>query len=246
MYHCCAFEQVETSSIFKDGQINQASLEAFSPSPSSDVDPNVDTDERPKQILRLRWDSDGTASGDEEECTVPIARLRQHCLSETARKLRPALGTLASVDHPDPIRVLWGHGVLSATTGSGLPSFEYKEIMEEKQNSSPTIPSASSSSKTALSQVGDVLNSHGIALVRGVPHDKAGTETLGLKFCGHLMSSIRGKTLWGISIEDIDPDTLFPDLAYTVDSLPLHTDYVFASQPPWLQVKHNVDLCQRR
>ena len=195
-------------------------------------------------MLRLRWNGDEDTSGDEEECTLVVARLRQHCLSETARTLRPTLGTDTDIEHPG--HVLWGKGVLSSTTGNGLPSFEYKDVTEEENESSSSSSASPSSSKTAIAQLREVVSSHGVALVRGVPIDKAGTETLGLKFCGHLMGSILGKSLWGISTEDVPPDTLYRDLAYTVDVLHLHTDHVFFSQPPWLQVRQNVDPCQRR
>ena len=210
----------------------------MSPPPSSDADHIIDTNERPQQVLRLRWNGDEDTSGDEEECTLVVARLRQHCLSETARTLRPTLGTDTDIEHPG--HVLWGKGVLSSTTGNGLPSFEFKDIVEEDDESSSA---SSSSSKTAMAQLRDVVSSHGIARVRGVPIDDAGTETLGLKFCGYLMGSMHSKGLWAVSTGDISSDTLYRQLAFTVDALPLHTDHVAYAQPPWLEVRQNVDPC---
>ena len=214
----------------------------MSVSPSSDA--KIDTDEGPQKVLRLRWDADGNNSNDEEECTVSIARLRQHCSSELARTLRRQLGTLTGVEKPDPTPVLWGKGVLSSTAGSNPARYEYKAIMKDDQQSSPAS-SSSFSSQTAACQLRGRLKSHGIALVRGVPTDPAATEALGQKVAGHLMGTVFGKTVWGLSPENHDTDAFYRDSSYSTDALPMHTDYPYGSETPGLLVSHVSTLSMR-
>ena len=217
----------------------------MSASPAFAASPSVDTDERLQQVLRLRWNADGHISGDEEECTVPIVWLRQHCTSETARALRRQLGTSTNADKPDPTPVLWGKGVLSMPAGHSPARFEYMAIMEDDQRPSPTS-SSSASFQAAAPQLRGRLKSHGIALVQGVPNDPAATEALGLQLAGHLKSNMMGHTLWVISTESVDADTLFRDSAYTTGGLPLHTDHAFMSEPPGIQVKTQIAPSQQR
>lgn len=174
-------------------------------------------------MLRLRWDAAGDKSGDEEECTVSIARLRQHCTSETARTLRRQLGASVCAETPDPTPVLWGKGVLSSSDAGDSPlRFEYEAIMDPSQ--------------TAASRLRGALKSHGLALVRGVPTELAATEEVGLKVTGHLMGTLFGKTVWDITNDPADSDTLFVDSALSTDGLPLHTDYPYGTETPGLQV----------
>ena len=108
--------------------------------------------------------------------------------------------------------------------------------MEDDQQSH--LSSSSSSSQTAATQLRGRLKTHGIALVRGVPADPAATEALGLKLAGHLMSTMMGNAVSGISTETVHADSLFRDSAYTNGGLSLHTDHSFVSEPPGLQVKN--------
>ena len=204
--------------------------------PSSAADPSMGAVKTPQQVLRLRWNADGNEEED-EECTVPIARLRQHCSSETARSLRRRFGTSTDVAHPNSTPVLWGEGVFSSATGKSPPSFEYKDIMEDDQQ--PLPASSSSSSQTAASRLLGVLKSHGIALVRGSPANVAGTEALGRKIGGHLMGTYYGKESWSVSTETVDTDYSCRDAAYTTKAIGLHTDCVFLAEPPGIQVKQN-------
>ncbi|CAN0477454.1 unnamed protein product, partial [Scytosiphon promiscuus] len=84
------------------------------------------------------------------------------------------------------------------------------------------------------------LKSHGLALVRGVPVESAATQALGLKMGGRLMSTLFGDTVWGVSIEALDPATSFRDVTYTTGGLQLHTDQAYMSEPPGLQVRQIV------
>lgn len=223
--HTRACKQIDTFSMSNATRVSHASLETAS---SGANDPSKDPDESPQQVLRLRWDADANTPGGEEECTVPVARLRQHCSSETARFLRRQLGTMTGVEIPDPTSVLWGNGVLSSSApGNSSIRFEYKEVMEGNQQSS----------SSAASQLRGALKSHGLALVQGVPVESAATQALGLKMGGRLMSTLFGDTVWGISIEALDPATSFRDVAYTTGGLQLHTDQSYMSEPPGLHVR---------
>ena len=186
----------------------------------------MNTDDQPQQVLRVFWTADGNEEGH-EGCTVPIARLRQHCSSEIARSLRQKFGSSAEVANAHTKPVLWGADLFSALPGNNPSYFEYKALMEDDQQSS-----------SVTAQLMGRLKSHGIVVVRGVPTDLPGTEALGLKFAGHLMSTLYGKNSWSISKETVESDTLYRNLAYTTDYLALHTDCVFLSEPPGLQVIH--------
>ena len=234
----CA-KQGDTSAISSETPVTHASVETLSSVPPEAADPTVaitGTDQTLHQILRLRWDADGNEEED-EECTIPIARLRRHCSSETARSLRLRFGKSADVARPVSTSVLWGKDVFSSASANATPSFEYKEIMGDDEQSSPA-PS-SSSSQTAASQLMGVLKSHGIALVRGVPTNMAGTEALGRKIGGHLMGTYYGKESWSVSTETVDADYSCRDAAYTSKPIALHTDCCFLAEPPGMQVKQN-------
>lgn len=252
-------KQVDTLSIPNDTRVKHASVETMSPSLSSHANPTACKDERPQQVLRLRWDAGTNKPSDEEECTVALARLRQHCSSETARNLRLQSGPSTNFEIPDPTPVLWGSGVISSGAKDNPLIFEYKAIMDDEQPSqlapsffssllssaSPSTPSGSSlappsspSPSSTASKLRGVLKSHGIALVREVPTDSAATEALGMKMARHLMSTMMGQTVWGISTENVEPDSLFRDSAYTTGGLPLHTDHAFVSETPGLQVSY--------
>lgn len=206
----------------------------MSAQPSSDTNPSVDAGNQSQQVLLLRWAADGSEAGD-DECTVPIATLRKHCNSETARSLRKQFGASTEVPVQDVAPVLWGNDLFTSTSGTTPATFEYKDLMEYDQQES----SSSSSPQSPASHLMRRLKTHGFALARGVPTDVEGTKALGLKFGGHLMSSLYGKETWGISKDAVEEDALFRNLAYTTDSLALHTDLVYLSEPPGIQVKQH-------
>lgn len=236
MIYPCVWKQLDTFKIPNDTPVTHVSVETIASAPSSAaIDPSLDaTSNKPQQVLRLTWDADGNDEED-EACTVPIQRLRQHCSSETARSLRQKFGTSTEVAKPDPTPVLWGKGVFSSGTGNRYPHFEYKHVMEDDQQPSPA--SSSSSTLTAANRLIGRLKSHGIVLVKGVPTDVAGTETLRLKLGKHLMGTSSGKDGWSVATGAEETDYALIDTAYTRKSLGLHTDCVFLSEPPGLEVK---------
>lgn len=217
LYTPCTRVQFDTFKIPSDTKVTHASVQTMPAAPSS----AADTDAQPQQVLQVRWDADGNEEED-EACTVPIARLRQHCSSETARSLRQKFGTTTDVVNPDPTSVLWGHDVFSPTIANNPLCFDYKAVMADE---------------TSVSQLVGVLKSHGIARVRGAPTDVAGTEALGLKLGGHLMGTYYGKNSWTVSTETVDTDYSSRDAAYTTKAIALHTDCCFLAEPPGMQVK---------
>ena len=198
------------------------------------VEPSIASARSTQQVLRLRWDADGN-KGEDKECTVPVARLRQHCNSATARNLRQKFGSTTEVANPDPNPVLWGKGVLTSDEGDGPRHFEYKQIMEDDQQATPAA-SPSPSSQTAACRLLSRLKSHGIVLVRGVPTDVSSTEAFGLKLGRHHMGTSSGSNGWSVSTAAAESEYSSIDTAYTRDALLLHTDCAFLKEPPGLEV----------
>lgn len=215
-----------------DTRANHVSVETLQ-SCASDV--NSDASNPPHQVLRVRWSAEAIEA-EQKECTVPIGWLRQHCGSETARSLRQRFGT--SIDgasyHATP--VLWGAGVFSPADGNSPPIVEYEAVMEDHQRLSSSSSSSVSPSPTAASHLIGLIRSHGIALVRGVPTDEAGTQALALKVGGHVRSTLYGPDMWATSAEVDDGEEGFRDSAYSNDALALHTDCSYLRDPPGLQV----------
>lgn len=223
--------QFDTFKIPGDTKATHASVQ-MTPASTS---PTVDSNDQPQEVLVLGWDVDGNEEED-ESCMVPITRLRQNCTSETARNLRQKFGTTTDVVNPATTPVLWGKYVFSSDTGNNPPCFQYGAIMANEQE--PSLTSSSRSSfQTVASELIGVLKTHGIARVRGAPTGVAGTEALGLKLGGHLMGTYYGKNSWTVSTETVDTDYSSRDAAYTTKAIALHTDCVFLSEPPGMQVK---------
>lgn len=110
---------------------------------------------------------------------------------------------------------------------------EYGQIVESDEQH----PSESSSftSKEGVARLTDLIRSHGIALVRGVPTNEAGTKALALKI-GHLRSTLYGPGMWATSVEKEAGEEGFLDSAYSNDALASHTDCAYLVDPPGLQV----------
>lgn len=222
-----------------DTRVKHASVETL---PPSTADANGDASKPPRQVLRLRWSSEANEA-QHEECTVPIGWLRQHCNSETARSLRERFGTSIDGANHRPTPVLWGAGVFSpaaADNNNNPPIVEYEAVMEDCQGSPPSA-SPSSSAPTAASHLIGLIRSHGIALVRGVPTDEAGTQALALKVGGHVRSTLYGPDMWATSAEADDGEEGFRDSAYSSDALALHTDCSYLRDPPGLQVRNRAE-----
>lgn len=83
----------------------------------------------------------------------------------------------------------------------------------------------------------DLIRSHGVALVRGVPTDEKGTEALALRVGGHLRSTLYGPGMWATSAEASAGEEGFRDSAYSNDGLALHTDCGYLADPPGIQVQ---------
>lgn len=188
--------------------------------PRNAVDPET-TSIRQHQVLRLRWSSD--PAGPEHESTIRLDWLRQHCTSSTARDLRKRFGAATDGVTCQPDRVLWGEDVFAA--GNNPPCLEYDEIMGGDQQQ-PT---------SGVACLVGFLRTHGIALVRGVPTDMAGTEALARKI-GHPRSTLYGPGMWATSAEADAGEEAFQDSAYSKDSLQSHTDCTYLADPPGLQV----------
>lgn len=215
-----------------DTRVKHASVETL---PPSAADANSGASEPPRQVLLLRWSSEANEA-EHEECTVPIGWLREHCSSETARSLRQRFGTSIDGANHRPTPVLWGAGVFSPAADNNPPIVEYDAVMEDRQGSPPSA-SPSSSAPTAASHLVGLIRSHGIALVRGVPTDEAGTQALALKVGGHVRSTLYGPDMWATSAEADDGEEGFRDSAYSSDALALHTDCSYLRDPPGLQVR---------
>ena len=222
-----------------DTRVEHASVETLPSPPSSATDVNSDASNPPRQVLRLRWSAEANEA-EHEECTVPVGWLRQHCNSETARNLRQRFGSSIDGANHRPTPVLWGAGVFSTTTDNSPPIVEYEAVMEDRQRSSLSASSLPLPS-TAASHLVGLIRSHGIALVRGVPTDEAGTKALALKVGGHVRSTLYGPDMWATSAEADDGEEGFRDSAYSSDALALHTDCSYLRDPPGLQV----NICRK-
>lgn len=231
------FHQVDTYAVPNDTRVEQVSVETLPSPPSNTADTGSDTrGNTPHQIVRVRWSAEADGRED-EECTVPIERLRQHCSSEIARSLRQRFGSSVDGANRRPAPVLWGAGVFSSPTGHNSPPIvEYDAVMDERQLVPSTLSSLSSSS-TAAGHLVSLIRSHGIALVRGVPTDKAGTKALALKVGRHVRSTLYGPDMWATSAETDEGEEEFRDSAYSSEALALHTDCTYLRDPPGLQVK---------
>lgn len=210
--------QLDTYEVQNDVLVKNASVTAELP--QNAVDPEA-TGIRQHQVLRLRWTSD--LASPEHESTIRLDWLRKHCTSSTARDLRKRFGAATDGVACQPDRVLWGEDVFAA--GSNPPCLEYEEIMGGDQ-SQPT---------SGVACLVGFLRTHGIALVRGVPTDMAGTEALACKI-GHPRSTLYGPGMWATSVEADTREEAFQDSAYSKDSLQSHTDCTYLADPPGLQV----------
>ncbi|CAM9285762.1 unnamed protein product [Hapterophycus canaliculatus] len=121
----------------------------------------------------------------------------------------------------------------------------YDEIVGDKAvdgaSSSSSSPSSSSSSTStplapASARLVGLLQSRGIALVRGVPTTEEGTRALALKVGGSLRSTLYGPGMWATSAEASAGEEAFRDSAYSNDALALHTDCGYLADPPGVQV----------
>ena len=230
-----------------DTRVCHASVETLQ---SSAADVDSDTSNSPHQVLRVRWSAEAIEA-EHGECTVPIGWLRQHCGSETARSLRQRFGTPITGANYRPTPVLWDARVFSPTASNSPPIVEYEAVMEDHQrlSLSSTSSSSLSPSPTAASHLIGLIRSHGIALVRGVPTDEAGTQALALKVGGHVRSTLYGPDMWATSAEADDGEEGFRDSAYSTDALALHTDCSYLRDPPGLQVniapKKTLCVCVR-
>lgn len=129
-----------------------------------------------------------------------------------------------------------GHTALRFSEGSVLDSDEgHKNGLEN----SPGSDSDNSPEETDIPvvQLLRAIRSHGIALVRGVPPNEAGTEKLALSIGDHLRSTLYGPGMWATSADSEADRIAFKDSAYSNDALALHTDCTYLADPPGLQVR---------
>lgn len=239
-------QQVDTYAVPNDLQVRDASVvttSAPATSASSTQPPPAGTGNRPHQALQLSWNtsvagSNGRATGANEPSTstIPISWLRQHCTSPTARDLRRRYGGPADSATHRPRPVTWGADVFSS--GAAAVCLHHNEIVEDEAHQQQQQQSASRGAGTGgARRLVDLVRSHGIALVRGVPTTEAGTEALALKVGGHLRSTLYGPGMWATSAEASAGEEGFRDSAYSSDALALHTDCGYLADPPGIQVR---------
>lgn len=210
--------QLDTCGVPNNALVKNASVTAELPQNAVDPGP---TEVRQHQVLRLRWSSD--PAGPEQESTIRLDWLRQHCTSSTARDLRKRFGAATDGVTCQPDRVLWGEDVFAARNNP--PCLEHDDIMDGDQPQ-PT---------SGIACLVGFLRTHGIALVRGVPTDMAGTEALARKI-GHPRSTLYGPDMWATSADADAGEEAFQDSAYSKESLRSHTDCTYLADPPGLQV----------
>lgn len=250
-----------------DIRVRQAAVVTTTTSPptdapaAADADHSVDNEhDRPQQVLRISWDGDAAASenrsaerNESSASTIPIAWLREHCTSATARDLRQRYGRAADGARCRPRPVLWGADVFSRrrqdtrsaddAPESAMECLHYAEIVrsEAPDEASPSSPSSTSTTSAAARpgarRLVDLLRSRGIALVRGVPTTEEGTRALALKVGASLRSTLYGPGMWATSAEASAGEETFRDSAYSSGALALHTDCGYLADPPGVQVR---------
>lgn len=243
--------------------VNHPPPAAASAAGAGDSSDNVD--DLLHQVLRISWDNDaaasinrGTKDNESNTSTIPIAWLRQHCTSATARDLRQRYGRAAHGASCRPRPILWGADVFSRPgqdDSSAAVCMHYDELLGRdaldgppSSSCSPSSPSASASSTLrppaparASARLVHLLRSRGIALVRGVPTTEEGTRALALRVGGSLRSTLYGPGMWATSAEASAGEEAFRDSAYSSDALALHTDCGYLADPPGVQVRQRHD-----
>lgn len=204
--------QLDTCAVPDDIRVQHASITT----PSS-ADSHL---QQQQQLLELRWTADARSQADEYQNAIPGAWLRQHCTSPKARDLRKRFATDDESVTTRAPQLLWGADIFSRT--SNPPCMDYTEIMSNAPSSQRLVR---------------FIRSHGIALVRGVPTDEAGTKALALKVGGHLRSTLYGPGMWATSADTEAGEEGFRDSAYSSDALASHTDCGYLADPPGLQVR---------
>lgn len=249
---------MDTYAVPNDLQVRHASVVTTTPTaPPSTTQPPPPTgpDSRPHQALKLSWgtrttDQDSTqGEGEPSTSTIPLDWLRRHCTSPAARDLRRRHGGPADAASSRPRPVLWGADVFSCsssgtTAAAAAACLHYDEVVENEtqqqrqrqQASPPPAAGGGSGGGGGARRLVDVVRSHGIALVRGVPTTEAGTEALALRVGGHLRSTLYGPGMWATSAEASAGEEGFRDSAYSSDALALHTDCGYLADPPGIQV----------
>ncbi|CAM9264368.1 unnamed protein product [Pylaiella littoralis] len=252
--------QVDTYAVPNDIRVREVSVTTKSTAAAAAATgDDHSTDDQPGQVLRLSWSGSGSSSGSG---TIPVAWLRQHCTSPSARDLRQRYGAATDGASCRPCSVLWGADVFSLSRPSSSDNnalrddaaaaadpttaciMHYDEVMKEeeedghvKTHQNPPSPSPPSSARGGSARhLVDLIRSRGIALVRGVPTTEEGTEALALKLGGHLRSTLYGPGMWATSAEASAGEEAFRDSAYSSDALALHTDCGYLADPPGIQV----------
>ncbi|CAB1102385.1 unnamed protein product [Ectocarpus sp. CCAP 1310/34] len=250
--------QVDTFQVPNNLQVRNASVASpSSPDDARGGDGSTATTDRQAHVLRVSWGDipagpqdtrDGKEGPNTNTSTIPIDWLRRHCTSATARDLRRRHGGPADGPGLHPRPVLWGADVFSAGTPQQQQPpacMSYEDVMadgalDEPEEEAAAAAAAAGSSPPpapgASPRLVDLIRSHGVALVRGVPTDEKGTEALALRVGGHLRSTLYGPGMWATSAEASAGEEGFRDSAYSNDGLALHTDCGYLADPPGIQV----------
>lgn len=184
----------------------------------------------PPQVLQIRWSVHASAIDEHDQHQFAVASdwLRKHCTSPTARYLRQRDGTAIDGVSCRPSPVLWNANVFTPSSDRSPPCMDYRDVVAGKEQGSASQGAA---------HLVSLIRSHGIALVRGVPTDEAGTKALALKVGGHLQSTLYGPGMWATSADTEAGEDGFRDGAYSSDALDSHTDCAYLTDPPGLQVR---------
>lgn len=200
------------------------------------------------QTLEIAWLTGGTqaafvAAGAQSAAALSksspahvssfeAAWLREHCYSESARRLRAASGDVAAEGGALPRVRVWGPEAFAA---SPLPRVAWLSILDADPGA---MAEAEAARESAALHALELLHAYGFVLVDGVAGSVEATRELA-QCVGLILPSIYGD-IWDTGGElqlgyKTDAEQMV-DTAYSNASLPLHTDGSYMIHPPGLQL----------